>query len=265
MFYQDSDNLDLIYDKEEIFSNNRLENEMGNNNFEESNNTENNEEIYNNSIDNEKKDYKFINLSGSKLENFSTGYSSNLSKNENSYLNNFKKKEKLFNYDNMTRKFKRVFFESILNFIKSSMKEVQTSANKYVNPILFKIKQNFISNTNVNFNKNLIKKKLREIFSNNVSNKYSNYGLDYNRKLIEKIYNEKIQTKVIDILEMTFLECLEHLRGSKHYEQLEGLENVYEIAINELENKENDEYIANFKEFVNRFEQYYENKRSREK
>jgi hypothetical protein len=158
MFYQDSDNLDLIYDKEEIFSNNRLENEMGNNNFEESNNTENNEEIYNNSIDNEKKDYKFINLSGSKLENFSTGYSSNLSKNENSYLNNFKKKEKLFNYDNMTRKFKRVFFESILNFIKSSMKEVQTSANKYVNPILFKIKQNFISNTNVNFNKNLIKK-----------------------------------------------------------------------------------------------------------
>jgi F0F1-type ATP synthase gamma subunit len=106
---------------------------------------------------------------------------------------------------------------------------------------------------------------LREIFSNNVSNKYSNYGLDYNRKLIEKIYNEKIQTKVIDILEMTFLECLEHLRGSKHYEQLEGLENVYEIVINELEKKENDEYMANFKEFVNRFEQYYENKRSREK
>ena len=64
---------------------------------------------------------------------------------------------------------------------------------------------------------------------------------------------------------MTFLECLEHIRGSKYYEQLEGLENVYEIAINELENKENDEYIANFKEFVNRFEQYYENKRSREK
>ena len=265
MFYQDSDNLDLIYDKEEIFSNNRLENEMGNNNFEESNNTENNEEIYNNSIDNEKKDYKFINLSGSKLENFSTGYSSNLSKNENSYLNNFKKKEKLFNYDNMTRKFKRVFFESILNFIKSSMKKVQTSANKYEKPILLKIEQHFISDTNVNFNKDLIQKKLRQIFSNNVSSKYSNYGLDYNRKLIEKIYNEKIQTKVIDILEMTFLECLEHLRGSKHYEQLEGLENVYEIVINELEKKENDEYMVNFKEFVNRFEQYYENKRSREK
>ena len=292
MFYLDSDNLDLIYDKEEIFSNNRLENEMGNNNFEESNNTENNEEIYNNSIDNEKKDYKFINLSGSKLENFSTGYSSNLSKNENSYLNNFKKKEKLFNitkepkkkkkrgrkksssmggkhtkfsYDNMTRKFKRVFFESILNFIKSSMKKVQTSANKYIKPSLLKIKQHFISDTNVNFNKDLIQKKLRQIFSNNVSNKYSNYGLDYNRKLIEKIYNEKIQTKVIGILEMTFLECLEHIRGSKYYEQLEGLENVYEIVIKELENKENDEYMANFKEFVNRFEQYYENKRSREK
>ena len=283
---------DLSYEKEEMISNNRLENIIGCNNFEESKNTENNEEIYNNSIDNEKKDSKFINLIGSKLENFSTGYSSNLSQNENYCSNNFTKKEKLFNitkepklkkkrgrkknssmggkhtkfcYDNMTRKFKRVFFESILNFIKSSMKKVQTSANKYVKPILLKIKQNFISNTNVNFNKNLIQKKLRDIFSNNISSKFSNYGLDYNRKLIEKIYNEKIQTKVIDILEMTFLECLEHLRGSKHYEQLEGLENAYGIVINELENKENDEYMANFKEFVNRFEQYYENKRSREK
>ena len=292
MFYPDFDYFDLLNDKEEISSDNHLGNEIGSHNCEESNNTENNEEIYNNSIDNEKKDSKFINLSGSKLENFPTGYSSNLSQNENSDLNNFTKKEKLFNitkepkkkkkrgrkkkssmggkhtkfsYDNMTRKFKRVFFESILNFIKSSMKKVQTSANKYVKPILFKIKQDFISDTNVNFNKDLIQKKLREIFSNNISIKYSKYGLDYNRKLIEKIYNEKIQTKVIGILEMTFLECLEHIRGSKYYEQLEGLENVYEIVINELENKENDEYMANFKEFANRFEQYYENKRSREK
>lgn len=292
MFHEDSVLSDLSYEKEEVISYNRLENVIECNNFEESENTENNEEIYNNSIDNEKKDSKFINLIGSKLENFSTGYSSNLSQNENSCSNNFIQKEKLFYitkepkkkkkrgrkknssmggkhtkfcYDNMTRKFKRVFFESILNFIKSSMKKVQTSANKYVKPILLKIKQNFISNTNVNFNKNLIQKKLREIFSNNISSKFSNYGLDYNRKLIEKIYNEKIQTKVIDILEMTFLECLEHLRGSKHYEQLEGLEHAYGIVINELENKENEEYMGNFKEFVNRFEQYYENKRSREK
>ena len=262
------------------------------NKVDEIQHTENSREICSNSIVKEKIGSEFNNLSGSNLEHFSTGYCSNLSRNENSNSNNFSKKKKIykitkdqkkkkklgrkkkywargkhnkFSPDNMTRKFKRVFFESILNYIRSRMKNVGTYENKYVKPIFFKIEQNYISNINANFNKNMIKRSLKDIFLEKVSKKYSNYGLDHNRKLIEKIYDEKIQTEVIDILDMTFGDCLEHLRGN-HYKQLEGFEKEYEIVINELKNKDNDdEYMTKFKAFGLNFVQYSENKRSREK
>lgn len=283
----------MFEDNEEDILNNCFYDEIDTGNkFDEIQYTENNREIYTNPIGKEKVDPEFNDLSGSDLEQFSTGYRSNLSRNENSNSNNVTKKKKIFKInkdpkkkkklgrkkkyclrgkhnkfspDNMTRKFKRVFFESILNYIRSRMKKVGTYENNYVKPIFFKIDQNYISNINSNFNKNMIKRSLREIFLEKASKKYSNYGLDHNRKLIEKIYNEKIQTEVIDILDMTFGDCLEHLRGN-HYKQLEGFEKEYEIVINELKNKDNDdEYITKFKVFGLNFAQYSENKRSREK
>ena len=92
-----------------------------------------------------------------------------------------------------------------------------------------------------------------------------NYGLDHNKKVIEKIYEEKIQTKTIGILERTLLECLEQFRGTKHYEELEGLEKQYEIVLENMKENETDEYIEIFKDFVSRFEEYYGNKKSRPK
>ena len=55
--------------------------------------------------------------------------------------------------------------------------------------------------------------------------------IDYNKKLVEKIYEERIQEKTIAILVKTFLECLEHFRGNKFYKELEGLEKEYQNVI----------------------------------
>ena len=92
-----------------------------------------------------------------------------------------------------------------------------------------------------------------------------NYGLDHNKKVIEKIYEEQIQKKTIGILERTLLECLEHFRGTKYYEELKGFEEQYKCVIDNMKENETDEYIELFKEFVNRFEEYYGNKKARPK
>ena len=177
-----------------------------------------------------------------------------------------------FCYDNVTRKLKTKLFESILNFLNSSLEKVEIENTRkyskkkvYSKPIFLKINQEIIKDINVDNNNKLLKSTIKEIFSTDVSKKLENYGLDHNKKVIEKIYEEKIQTKTIGILERTLLECLEQFRGTKHYEELEGLEKQYEIVIENMKENETDEYMDLFKDFVNRFEEYYGNKKSRPK
>ena len=188
-------------------------------------------------------------------------------------LHNLNGKHDKFAYDNVTRKVKTKLFDSILVVMNASTEEIvvefpkkNSKKQKTVKPFFVKIDQKIIKETKVEDNQQLFKNKLKEIFSNDVSKKYENLGLDYNRNLIQKIYEENIQKKTIKILERTFLDCLKHFRGSEYYEELAGLEKEYKNVINELRNKgETDEYIEIFEELVGRFEEYYENKKARPK
>ena len=185
--------------------------------------------------------------------------------------NNMGGKHNKFCNDNLTRKLKSKLFGGILSLLNSSTKgteinDLQNNLQKKISskPFFLKIDQEIIKDINVNSNKNLLKCKLKYIFSNNVCKKVGNYGLDFNKKLIEKIYKENTQTKTISILEKNFLECLEHFRGSKYYIELEGLEKEFQNVINEFKNNgETNEYIEIFVDFMNRFEEYYEKKTAR--
>ena len=176
-----------------------------------------------------------------------------------------------YSSDNVTRKLKTKLFESILGVTNASIKPVEIENPKkyskktlYSKDFFLKIDQEIIKDINVENNKKLLKTQLKDIFSNKVSKKVERYGLDYNKKLVEKIYTEKIQDKTIAILDKTFLECLEHFRGSKFFKELEGLENEYKNVIKGFrEIGEDEDYIEVFKDLVNRFEEYYENKKSR--
>lgn len=175
-----------------------------------------------------------------------------------------------FSYDNLTRKLKVKLFEAILFIINSSIKDSHIKiGNKNVfskNNILLKLENEVVINTNVIFNKDLLKSQLKDIFSNNISLKYLNYGLDYNKKLIQKIYNENIHKKTIAILDRTLQECLEHFRGSKYYKELAGLEKEYEKIIKGLEDSgQTEEYVYLFKDLINYFEVHYDRKRARKR
>ena len=174
-------------------------------------------------------------------------------------------------YDNLTRKLKTKLFESILIVLNASINKVQIeNPKKYSKKILYsrdfflKVDQEIIKDINVENNKQLLKTQLKDIFSKKVSKKVERFGLDYNKKLVEKIYEEKIQGKTIEILEKTFLECLEHFRGTKFYKELEGLEKEYTNIIKGFRDcGESEDYIEIFEDLAKRFEDYYENKKSR--
>ena len=170
--------------------------------------------------------------------------------------------------DNLTLKLKVKLFEAILNYINNNFKEIPFINNKniliYKKPFLVKIKQKIIKNINVKFSKDLFNSKLKDIFSFDISQKIKKLKPSYNRDLINKIYEENEQTKIISILNKTFLECLEQFRGSKNYDELEGLEKYYDDVINEFEAKgESQDYIEKFKYIANTFEKTYQEKKAK--
>ena len=174
-----------------------------------------------------------------------------------------------FSYDNMTRKFKNKFINSLISYTNSQIKPIEIEnakkKKKSVKMFLLKINQKIVKDINVITNQRLLNTKLIDLFSDDISTKMVNYGPDYNRKVIAQLKeNEEIQTKVLSILDKTFLECLEHFRGSKYYEELAGLEKEYDNVIKALkEDGETEDYLKVFKDFVGRFDAYYQTKKAR--
>ena len=163
--------------------------------------------------------------------------------------------------DNITKKMLPKIFDKFLSLINDSLKDPN---KKYQTIFLKKITQNIIGNIKVENIKELLTSKLKDIFSNEISNKLKNFEKDSNKILIDKIYKEKIKTKTISILERNFLECIEHFRGSQKFPELNGLEKQYPKVIQELEEKgETEEYIEEFKNIIGKFEIIYLNKKGR--
>ena len=179
-----------------------------------------------------------------------------------------------FAFDNVVRKIKSKLFGALLIILNKSLEKDQNPNSKQdfkekkgevKTECFLKPDQKIIIQTNVEENKKLLDSKLRDIFSQKVSTKAKNYSkqyqLDYNKNFIEKIKNDETRKKTNDILDMTFLQCMEHFRGSKRYEALNGLEKEYENVIKEMRDEE--DYMESFVEQLNKFEIMYSQKKAR--
>lgn len=174
--------------------------------------------------------------------------------------------------DNLLRKLKTKLFEAVLNKINNALDSTlknEKQSNKYSKGyVLLKLNQEVISAVAKSKNRYLFNSKLKDIFSETITKKVRSYENDHNKKIIEKIYRENKNERVKKILERTLLECLEQFRGSKNYDELNGLEKGYERFKNDLKYEEdNEDYIATFEAFINGFEDYLDRnmKKSKEK
>ena len=161
-----------------------------------------------------------------------------------------------FSNDNILRKIKVKFFHKLINYINSII------ISKYRNKIntLKNLEGKISRNNTINFNKELLSSKLKDILSNHkINGKFKEYGCFYNKEIIEKIYKEKIQ-ELIDILDKTFLEVFKIFRDKNEVQQLNGLEKVDTVIEEILLKNNNEEYTNKFREIVMNFENYYLNK-----
>ena len=109
--------------------------------------------------------------------------------------------------DNQMRKIKSYYIKYITENVNASL---SPEHKKFL-----KITPDVNEDLNTNYNLDLMKKLIKEIYVENPINKrYSKeeIELDYNKDLIEEIYRKNEETKAIRILNMTYIEYLVFMR-----------------------------------------------------
>ena len=161
--------------------------------------------------------------------------------------------------DNLIRKIKGFLINNILDFINHKIEKVYGNIFK-----LLKINQKQRKESLANYNKNFLNKKLKDIFSDDISTKYKKYQPNYNRNLIRNLLNEEDNEKkniFEKLFNFTFLDCLKHYRSSEYIEELEGLklleDSFKDFKENDIElNKQYLElYVNNFEIIINQKKQ----------
>ena len=177
-----------------------------------------------------------------------------------------KEKHNKFSDDNIIKKCKHLVLKYLFDFLNNQIKTAYNGniGNGSLKKELKIIKNSQKSNAHVEFNQNFIKKKLCEIFSENISGKYKkHYPANYNKLLIEELMNEKDENKKSffnELFNLNFIECMEHFIAKKYRKELKGLKCFKEIKDTILNKyKEDgqfyikylDYYLKNFEKIIN--------------
>lgn len=179
-----------------------------------------------------------------------------ISKGEKEYL---RKKRSVS--DNEIKKGRNILLNSIFRFVNKKIRIIfNNDIGKGISIKQFvKISKKELNHSNVEFDKNYLNTKLKEIFSGDISGKFTNFLINKNEKLLQNLI--KIDY-FKELFELTFLQCIEHINGTKFIPLLEGFETLDEMLLNEEEKlKEND--IENYKYIIENYKQCVENKFSR--
>ena len=146
----------------------------------------------------------------------------------------------------------------ILDLIKFINKKLGEKILKPENIRLYIINKNVSYNIKIDYNRKLLEKKVEDILSNDISQKIKNKkikkDLEYNKKIIIEIKNNKNNKfdDIIKILDLKLLDCIQHFIGNKKIDVLDGFEDLYNNKKLKINN-----YKNSFENFVKNIERYY--------
>ena len=171
---------------------------------------------------------------------------------DDAFANNAKHNK--FDNDNIMNKIKTFLSKYNLNLLNDNL----INKNYKFNPLNSKI------NTNLkkDFNIKLLNTTIYEIFSNPEFNKKDKKGEYPNEKLITKIYEEKIETKIIDILSLTYKDIINIIRKNDLHNFMERIREKEERN-NKYKNENIELYMAGVKNLLYKYENYFNEKTGR--
>jgi len=170
-------------------------------------------------------------------------------KKDDTFDNNAKHNK--FDSDNIMKKIKTFLSIFILVLLNDNL----INKNYKFNPLNSKI------NTNLkkDFNIKLLNTTIYEIFTNPEFNKKDKKGENPNEKLIARIYEEKIETKIIDILSLTYKDIINIIRKNDLHNFMERIREKEERN-NKYKNENFDLYMTKVENLLYDYENYFNQK-----
>ena len=173
-----------------------------------------------------------------------------------------------FSDDNILRKIKNVVLNNVYELINNKIALLSSNKleNAFSDEMLFKLKQNYLISSKAEYNKVFLNKTLLSIFSQDISTKYSKHPPDHNKEIIGKLLNDKDPDKrefFSGLFNLTFLEVLNHFRGTYYNDKLNGLKNFDDFCQEKNKNSLDEEYKKIFKFFLMNYEKEILTKKTR--
>jgi len=190
-------------------------------------------------------------------------------KNEDKNINKKRKRknneDKIYiNSNKITKKIRISVLNAIIRFINKKLKiDFNNNLGIGINLKHFlQISKRELSHSKINFDKEFLRKTLKEILSFNISEKYSNYIPTHNKNLVNYLLNlDNKGENYKKLFELTFLDCIEYIRGTKYINILNGLDKIDDII--KYEKYIDEDEMENFKYYLLNYESILERKRAR--
>ena len=249
----------------------KIENQNEKEDIQNNNNNEK-EKILNNKINNNEKRIQNI-LEVNIFQNvniYINDESSNKENNIKKYFLNKKRKKtfevekKIYIPDCYLKQIRSLILDSLIDFINNKIKKFKNNKIKLgICKLQFlPINKEDLYHSNVEFDKQFLNLKLIEILSWNLNKKYTNKLNDANSKLVQNLISDENGEYFTELFNLTFLECLECIRGTKNSFLFDGFPKIEEIIANK-KNKLNKNDIEKYKYYINNYEISLKHKISR--
>ena len=180
--------------------------------------------------------------------------------------NNKNEHQSQFASDNIIKKIRIMILNAIIKFINEKLKIFFNNdiGKGICIKQLLPINRTILSHSSVEYDKEFLNKKLKEILSP-ISNKYTNALNTKNKDLIQDLINLEDKGKYFqELFDLSFLDCLKHISGTKYSDLLNDLPNIDNILIQDKKNI-NEKEINNYKYIINNYELIIEHKKARNK
>ena len=193
----------------------------------------------------------------------------NISNNEDEdiFLNKKRNRANNSSYINkIIRKIRIMVIKSIFLFINNTIKEKYDDdiGKSVIIKQLLKMDNKNLHHSKVEFDKEFLNKKLKDILSEKISGKYTNFQENKNKDLVRSLIedSEKGGEYFKQLFELSFLNCLKHIAGEQNLDILNGLMKVDEILRYEEFKIDEDEFCA-YKFYFKHYESRINDKKPR--
>ena len=190
--------------------------------------------------------------------------SSNEDKKENE-----KRTHNKYSDDNIRKKCKNIILKYAFRFINAKIKEIYKGKLGYgrLKKQLRILKHEDKIKSSVEVDKTFLEKSLKDIFSENISNRVSGISPNHNKEIIKSLINDKDKEKnkyFNSLFNLTFLNCLNFFIEKEYFKELDGFTRFSSIKESILK-KQGKAYVELLEYYLNNFKEIINKKKARKK